>query len=568
MKINYDEMSRIVNQLGVAFPSITKVHYLKYLLFVQQREWEGALESLYRYFDYCYCDNSVGLILNQIPSSNRVNSMIASYATLNLAALHYQFGHYGSALQSIQETIRIAQQQNEHECLALSLAWLFRLADVKGYVDKTESLIKRCIQRAKELQMNDLLSQSLLAYSKLSMLKLPYTPDYIRTIWDDISTSLKIDTENNIPFLSNTSILMQASIWESLGNKSMVIMLSNIVAEQSSSIRREDFILAHCKLALALSMEGKVQEAFQQLRAIYDSVHVQYDSLYIRTVYGILFDYFCLSYRTGDARATLEKLNDVRDSNSADGMDNIQYRSELLERRAKLMVCESRYHEAAELLMSSIDISKGTSLHLAHIKHLLSLVEIYVSVPNTVVNAIRYAAQGMTICRQRGLETYYANFAVHMAHALMITTNEYDKAQKLLDQASSQLVRNGSVLDLGNLYMVTGKLYVLRAKQQDNSLLVQQALKSFSEAKAEFQRVQAIGKLMQVLFLEAQTLNAANMVQQRDTAAQRYAQLLECKKQRSAPQSMTNHNQFASLLRSIRDIIVAGAEGKLTSLDL
>jgi len=209
--------------------------------------------------------------------------------------------------------------------------------------------------------------------------------------------------------------------------------------------------------------------------------------------------------------------------------------------------------------LSSIDISKGTNLHLAHLKHLLALVDIYISTPNTGVNAIKYAAQGMAISRQRGLETYYSNFSVYMAHALMLTSSEYLKAQKLIDSAASQLVCHGSALDLGYLYFVRGKLFVLRAKSpgqnSDPRSLISQALESFSLAKAEYQRVHAIGKQMQVLFLEAQTLNAAGMIQQRDEISQQFVQLSQQKKSRTCTRQCDFSNFYGHIGPWIRTFL-------------
>lgn len=152
----------MVRELESVYPAVAKVHYLRYLHCMKHKDWEGAINSLYRYFDYYYCSQN-----EKMEKPEGENEMIASYAVLNLAGLHYRFGHYKEALQAIEEAIRIAHQKNEHECLAIATGWMFRLAERLGYdQEEIEELIKKCIRRASDLNLPPLLSQSYLASAK------------------------------------------------------------------------------------------------------------------------------------------------------------------------------------------------------------------------------------------------------------------------------------------------------------------------------------------------------------------------------------------------------------------
>jgi hypothetical protein len=97
------------------------------------------------------------------------------YATLNLAVLHFHFGHMEDAVQAIQETIRNAQERSDDECLTYSLFWTFQFINScppslsLGYERQQEQLIKRCIERAKELNLLFLLSLSHLALAKYEL---------------------------------------------------------------------------------------------------------------------------------------------------------------------------------------------------------------------------------------------------------------------------------------------------------------------------------------------------------------------------------------------------------------
>ncbi len=55
---------------------------------------------------------------------------MAQYAILNLATLHLHFGHEDQSIQAIHETVRIAQQNNDHVCLMHALSLLCQVSSV------------------------------------------------------------------------------------------------------------------------------------------------------------------------------------------------------------------------------------------------------------------------------------------------------------------------------------------------------------------------------------------------------------------------------------------------------
>lgn len=77
---------------------------------------------------------------------------IVQYAALNLAALHHRFGHTALALAAAQEAVRVAQQNADHLCVALALAWLYQLLARRGD-PQVEGVLRRCIGRAADLKL-------------------------------------------------------------------------------------------------------------------------------------------------------------------------------------------------------------------------------------------------------------------------------------------------------------------------------------------------------------------------------------------------------------------------------
>lgn len=74
------------------------------------------------------------------------------YAALNLAALHHRFGHTALALAAAQEAVRVAQQNADHLCVALALAWLYQLLARRGD-PQVEGVLRRCVGRAADLKL-------------------------------------------------------------------------------------------------------------------------------------------------------------------------------------------------------------------------------------------------------------------------------------------------------------------------------------------------------------------------------------------------------------------------------
>jgi anaphase-promoting complex subunit 5 len=531
--LNLEQLSNIATHIESIFPTMIKVHYLRYLICIRKRDWEGAIDSLHRYFDYCYCDS---LPFQQAQPGTNTNGMIASYASLNLAALHYQFGHYGAAIQSIQETIRIAHQKNEHDCLALALAWLFRLADCKGMTKRTELLIKKCIEKSEELGMHDLLSQSLLVYAKLFMLKLPYSSSNRLEpahVWKEIDRSMKVNIENNLNNLSNTNLLVRSSIWEYFGNKKLSVLFANLVADEMKNVIQEDFLMSHCRLALMDAEEGKITNALERLIKIQGHAQQTTNVLYIQAICTILFNYFYRMNQIHNSRIVLEKLNDLHGNFTADSMDKVEYESDIFYKRGQLLSAEGKYQEAVQLVQSSLEKYEKTNFHISYAKQLLLLVEIFMMIPECQTSAIKHVVTGLNLCKERNLQNLLACFTLYFVHIILsMDAVNLPLAKQKLEDISNQIIQNSSAADRGYLYLLHGKLLLLEAKKDnENKLqLVSQALKFLGRAKEEFKQIYYLTRLEQALFMEAQAYNMIEKINQRDASSKQFVQLVSIRK--------------------------------------
>ncbi|GBG34036.1 Anaphase-promoting complex subunit 5 [Hondaea fermentalgiana] len=168
--------SEVAEMLRVT-PDLPRAHFVRYLNCLLHREYQGAVDSLHTYFDYCMRSggptSSAAIATASAAavaasggrggtqSSAAVHASAAlgrrrpmmQYAVLNLAALHYQFGHRHEAMLAIQETVRVAQQNGDHVCVVFALTWLYRLASSAGG-QETAQLLRRCLSRARELGLD------------------------------------------------------------------------------------------------------------------------------------------------------------------------------------------------------------------------------------------------------------------------------------------------------------------------------------------------------------------------------------------------------------------------------
>ena len=244
VKPSLQETSRFdFPELQRAFPTTEKVHYLKYLSALSAKDWESAVDSLHRYFDYFFFASHSMLRGGASDSSGPIT--LASYAALNLAAVHYRFGHRLSAIQAVHEAVRIAHQNNEHEALTVALSLLFKLANAEGAVSEAQWLLMRCITQSGALKLSALLCKTLLSRAQSLAISIDPNPTdsllllldsplsslssssstsikISHAIWKNIKQSYRYCSQGELIPMLRTTALTSAAVWELFGNKEMV----------------------------------------------------------------------------------------------------------------------------------------------------------------------------------------------------------------------------------------------------------------------------------------------------------------------------------------------------------
>ncbi|CAH0490491.1 unnamed protein product [Peronospora farinosa] len=146
--------------------SNSNVLFVRYLCFLSDRDYQGALDSLHQYHDVLSPRQGDCLSGNAGSDGNSSTSRSAGsaglhfqgsgiqYAALNLAGLQIVFDHCNAAQESIQEAIRVAQHHGDHICVAFALAWMIRInLKIGASKDDVLQLVGSCLDRAKELRL-------------------------------------------------------------------------------------------------------------------------------------------------------------------------------------------------------------------------------------------------------------------------------------------------------------------------------------------------------------------------------------------------------------------------------
>ncbi|KAM3572265.1 hypothetical protein VYU27_005705 [Nannochloropsis oceanica] len=159
-RCTYEDTEEEVERLLQRHPELPRGQFLRYLNSTRHGEFSGALDSLHRYFDYAIRRGGPNATGKTSSSRN-----IVQYASLNLAALHFRLGHTALAFAAINETVRVAQQNADHLCVAFALAWLNQLL-VRASDPQAEEVLFRCLGRAADQKLRHLESTTALSLAE------------------------------------------------------------------------------------------------------------------------------------------------------------------------------------------------------------------------------------------------------------------------------------------------------------------------------------------------------------------------------------------------------------------
>ncbi|KAK9821856.1 hypothetical protein WJX74_005846 [Apatococcus lobatus] len=168
-------------------PRNAKASLLRHKAAMLRSDFLQARDALHQYFDLSSTDG-VEVPVGKGPHPTPPPSGRFQSALLSLGALHIQCGHIQEAMLSLNETVRIAQQHGDDVTLAHTLAALCHLlastppSATHPLVEPTPTqlpqaahhsqllrLLRRCLRRARQLQLPHLVAFAQLALAKFAL---------------------------------------------------------------------------------------------------------------------------------------------------------------------------------------------------------------------------------------------------------------------------------------------------------------------------------------------------------------------------------------------------------------
>ncbi|KAI7052597.1 hypothetical protein KC366_g67 [Hortaea werneckii] len=250
----------IDNQLDSGTQSLQ--HFLAFFEHWKSGQYTMALESLHRYFDY-----------SLVAKSNSDNMKVYyQYALLHLSVLHADFDCWDESVESMDECIATARENQDTACLNFALSWLLYLrqakpstqsspygsiAGVVGGETGDQDEVTFLKTKAKETKHWSLLSSTLLDEAKLEMYRHGSTAKALEYI---VQSSFLNSTHDLRTLMPVTNLFAGASL-DRLGFSSLAgRMYEEVGVLHGIQSPISDRVRAICRMAYNKAQSGRYGE--------------------------------------------------------------------------------------------------------------------------------------------------------------------------------------------------------------------------------------------------------------------------------------------------------------------
>ncbi|KAK3923376.1 Anaphase-promoting complex subunit 5 [Frankliniella fusca] len=510
-----------------ANPDYAEAHYLSYLNCLRVREYCGAIDSLFHCFDR---NTAIAASSTSIDDKNRS----FRYATLNLAILHAQFGQRGEALCALREAVQMAHEANDDICLQHAQTWLYRLSN-----NNKEVLIQRSINRSSDLKLSYLTSLGIQSLAQCAGI----TGTKPALVFEVLMKSDTLNCQNSVLELLANSFAQKAALWLLYGKTEMSLLSSQLLlrlytldAMPHSGYSGESTCLALCCVANAFIQEGKYQLAsvlLQHARQQFPHEPISHAWMYIEQLL-----YFFEALHNGrwqEAEQAVGRMSSVHK------WDSLLRRAELLLAKGDAVGAIHAVHSVLDAPSSEGDMGSGVGLHSTHstggAKLALRVRALVLSAEAQSVNgpapatAVGVLTTALALAQQNYLDLLAALVACHLAN-LQLQLGLPAQALSLLDEWLLVMLAHGGAYERGRALLLLAKCRIAAAtaalcSQEDRFRVVTEAISTLERAKSLFNKVEAISRVKDVLYLQALLFNEVDNVVGRKKCALEFRALDE-----------------------------------------
>lgn len=477
-------------------PEHAEAHFLSYLNCLRVREYCGAVNSLFHYFD------------RKAPSSyedEAVRCKGLRYAALNLAILQAQFNHKKEALCALKEAIALAHEANDNVCLQHAQAWMYKLKS-----EFKDVLIQRSILKSGELNLNYLSSFGLQSYANHAA-KNGGIPEHI---FEVLSQSDILNCQHSMSDLMASGLSLRSAFWSLYGRTELACLYAQQLLHLDTSdptigthlyTGGDALILAISNLANYFTLQGEYQIAWTLVNHGKERVA---DSKWWVWSENVL--YFIESYHKGQWQHAQLAINQLA---TVDKMESLIRQSELLLVKGD---GKGALESATKVLNTTNDpVLRIRALHLCAKAN-----------PRA---AIMNLCDALHIANIHSIEYWEGLIALEIAN-IQLEMGLASQAVKVIDRSLLGILSHGCYSDMSDglfLYAKSKVATASAASMQTKFDITSEAIKILGKAAELARKIENYSKVKTIVYLQAILCDSIGLLAERNKYAYEFRVLDE-----------------------------------------
>ncbi|KAG0326761.1 Anaphase-promoting complex subunit 5 [Dissophora globulifera] len=438
-----DDLMAHVHTIQSRMPQLAKTHYITCLHAQQTGDFEVAIQSLYRFFDYTMATH---------------DRVLYQYALLNLAMLHARFSHYEQALSALRETIEVARDHQDQECLSYALNWFYRLA--KKIPGSSSEMNEAQILASLGGQADGHAFQYLHSLTELTVAKQMQGESMSKALEALVKAS-SINLRYSLDGVGGIIQLFQSRTWGAFGSPLLSSLYSQLQLKyHASEADMNDAASGYSKAASDLAQDGRMVDAIRVIDLARSKfpLRTMKATSWVQTLVQTLQRRAMSANRLREAKVLTHQLGTTLASTSiltsssnndalkGDGSTGSPMREqrlddsgqeiqlEILLQKALLSVLEGRRLSGAQQLSEALVVlqqNQWPGTHKFAVMYLLALAEIYLE-SDTAISAVPLLLTALTLSENNLQRPLMLLVKLRLSEALL-SLDSVRQASRLVD---------------------------------------------------------------------------------------------------------------------------------------
>ncbi|XP_076090764.1 anaphase-promoting complex subunit 5-like [Mytilus galloprovincialis] len=494
-------------------PDMAEAHFLSYLNSLRVKEYCTALHNLYHYFDRNTNIGSDGSSGNK----NREEAVSRRYAALNLASLHYRFGHRDESLAALHEAIRMAQETNDHECLQHALSWLHRLEEPG--TSYTANLMARSVWKSEELNLPNITSMGVQSLARNNA----FATAKPASVFEFLLKSDLLNCQHSQSHFMCVSYAQKSALWEMYGKRESSAMCSLLVLNLNTAVNGifhngEAVCIALCNVARCHADDGNYSAAFDIISSAKQRFpkHTQHAHTWMICEQQLLFDRAVMNRKFGQAETNVTNIRALNE-------DEAVIRNAILNKE-KGEVTQS-LTELTQLL-EKVKKDKRKYVPDFPCRVYLALAELFVQTGNHT-SSLSHVLDCITHAKEHHLQYMVALATVHLSF-IQFLMQLPQPALELLRQQLLPIISRGNLFDKARTMYCYVRCLVAAAnkgpEQKKRAALVS-AVNMMDTVIDYFKQLEAHQRIKDAVYYQARLYNELGKTAERNKCAYQFKQL-------------------------------------------